>query len=234
MNLLVTCEHGGNEVPREYRGLFRGAERALESHRGWDPGALELAERIAEELGVPLVAATVSRLVVDLNRSLSNRAVLSEWTRRLDGAGRTRLMARYYGPHREAVERLVRRLGRRGRAVHIAVHSFTPVLRGARRDADIGLLYDPTRGPERELCGAWRAALGGLRVRMNYPYRGTSDGLTSALRRRHGVRRYAGIELEVNQRLVRGPGWTRVQMAIVGSLRRVRESGAVPPERPCP
>ena len=32
--LLLTCEHGGNTIPRAYAPLFRGASRVLASHRG--------------------------------------------------------------------------------------------------------------------------------------------------------------------------------------------------------
>jgi predicted N-formylglutamate amidohydrolase len=65
------------------------------------------------------------------------------------------------------------------------------------------LLYDPGRRLERELCGRWLDAVREidptLRARRNYPYLGTADGLTTALRRRFGAAEYAGIELEVNQ-----------------------------------
>ena len=40
LDLIFTCEHGGNEVPLRYRGLLAGWERRLETHRGYDPGAL--------------------------------------------------------------------------------------------------------------------------------------------------------------------------------------------------
>jgi predicted N-formylglutamate amidohydrolase len=227
VNLLVTCEHGGNEVPREYRRLFRGAGRVLESQRGWDPGALELAGRMADALDAPLVAGTVSRLVVDLNRSLTNPAVWSEWTRGLSEAEREPLVSAYYTPYREIVERRVHGLTARGPLLHVAVHSFTPVLRGVRRDADIGLLYDPSRRAEREVSAAWRDALRvsapRLRVRMNYPYRGTSDGLTTSLRRLFPPSAYAGVELEVNQRIVRGREWRSVQSATIRSLQVAME-----------
>jgi predicted N-formylglutamate amidohydrolase len=39
------------------------------------------------------------------------------------------------------------------------VHSFTPALRGVRRNADLGLLYDPARAGELALARRWRAAL---------------------------------------------------------------------------
>jgi predicted N-formylglutamate amidohydrolase len=89
--------------------------------------------------------------------------------------------------------------------IHLSIHSFTPELSGVVRDADIGLLYDPARRYEKKLCREWRKkiitinpAIG--RVRMNYPYRGTSDGFTTYLRKKMKGS-YLGIEVEINQRL---------------------------------
>lgn len=227
--VLVTCEHGGNRVPARYRGLFRGRERVLMSHRGWDPGALVLARELAAGLGAPLIAATVSRLVVDLNRSKDNPSLLSRWTAALPEAERERLMREHYWPYRERVEAEAMRLSRGGRVVHISVHTFTPVLRGERRTVDVGLLFDPAREGEVEVCRAWRRALvegpppgrGRFNVRENEPYLGTDDGLTTYLRTRLPASRYVGIELEVNQRFPRHGGalWERVREWVVASAR---------------
>ena len=75
MRLLITCEHGGNRIPREFAGLF--PKSRAESHFGWDIGALELARRFATRLRAPLIACTISRLLVDQNRSESNPAIWS-------------------------------------------------------------------------------------------------------------------------------------------------------------
>ena len=227
--VVVTCEHGGNRVPREFRALFVGCERLLASHRGWDPGALELAQRFAKTLRCPLAAATTTRLLVDLNRSVTNRAVFSEVSRRLPAAQRARVLKRHYYPHRATVvEALQAALQRSQVVLHLGVHSFAPVLRGQRRDADIGLLYDPGRSGERDFCRAWRRALAiaapELRVRMNYPYRGTADGLTTALRGEFGADRYLGVELEVNQRFAargREATWRRLMAVLLESLKAV-------------
>ena len=56
--VLLTCEHGGNRVPAEFARLFRGKRNLLDSHRGYDPGALELARTCARRLKVPLHFAT--------------------------------------------------------------------------------------------------------------------------------------------------------------------------------
>jgi predicted N-formylglutamate amidohydrolase len=83
------------------------------------------------------------------------------------------------------------------------MHSFTPELRGEVRNADIGFLYDPSRPGERSLGRAWKRSLkilrSDLRVRMNYPYLGTTDGLTTSLRKLFSPDEYIGFEIEVNQ-----------------------------------
>ena len=222
--LVLTCEHGGNRVPREWTHLFAGARRLLAGHRGWDPGSLPLARTLARRFAAPLVIAEITRLLVDLNRAEDNPAVFSRLTRALPPATREQLLARWHRPHRARVlAEMDRVLARRRSLLHVAVHSFTPVLDGMVRTADIGLLYDPGRARERDAALRWRAALRELspelRVRMNYPYRGTSDGLTRALRRRYDDRDYAGIELELNQALVGQPlRFAAVQRALAGSL----------------
>jgi predicted N-formylglutamate amidohydrolase len=221
--VVVSCEHGGNRVPRRYARWFRGGERLLASHRGWDPGALTIARALARALGAPLVASTVSRLVVELNRSPRHPRLFSELMRAAPAELREAAFNELYVPHRRRVEALVGRAVSRGRfVVHIASHSFTPVLRGRARRTDVGLLYDPARRYESALCVAWQRALRacapGSSVRRNHPYRGTSDGLTRALRRRFGDTRYAGIELEVNQRRLRGTSIDRWRRLLVASL----------------
>ncbi len=221
--LLLTCEHGGYRIPRAYAGLFRGADRLLASHRGWDPGALALARLLARRLRRPLLATTWSRLFVEANRAPTNPRMWSRFTAALPRDERERILARWWRPHRQAVEDAVAAAAARGhRVVHVAVHSFTPELDGEVRNADVGLLYDSRRRSEAELCRHWAAILRhfvpGLRLRCNYPYRGSTDGLTTWLRRRHPEARYLGVELEINQALVGAPGWRGFQERIAQSL----------------
>lgn len=203
---VFTCEHGGRDVPPEHAALFRNAGEILDSHRGWDPGALAVFDALAPTLGDAAFPATTTRLLIDLNRSLHHPKAYSEFTRGLPPADRAALAARWWRPWRDGVVARIAAWRDAGHPVrHISVHSFTPVLDGLIRNADIGLLYDPSRAVEREFCAAWRALLRarGWRVRLNYPYRGTDDGHTTALRRRF-TQGYAGIELELNQALFPG------------------------------
>jgi predicted N-formylglutamate amidohydrolase len=214
-------------VPAACRRLFRGQRALLDSHRGYDPGALRMAKELAEAFGAPLAGSTVSRLVVDLNRSIGHPQLFSTVTRSVPAMVRKEIIERHYRPYRARVEQLVaQRVSRRRRVVHISSHTFTPVLDGRMRQADVGLLYDPGRRGEVALCGRWKASLAAfapdLRVRRNYPYAGKGDGLTSHLRKRFAPGAYVGIELEVNQRIVFAAGrrWPALRKLLIQSLRQ--------------
>ena len=45
--LVITCEHGGNRIPAPYRDLFHAHQALLDSHRGYDSGALIMARALA-------------------------------------------------------------------------------------------------------------------------------------------------------------------------------------------
>jgi len=202
--IVVTCEHATRFVPARYRRLFDGREEVLTSHRGWDPGAVRLAARIARRLGVRLHRGPVSRLLVECNRSLGHPSLFSEFARALSPEEKERLIRRYWRPYREAVEaEISRHLAHGRRVLHLSVHSFTPVLDGRVRGADVGILYDPARPGERDLANRWRTALLAefptIRVRRNYPYLGVADGFGAHLRKTLPRSRFLAVELEVNQ-----------------------------------
>lgn len=198
----------------------------LGSRRGWDAGALVMANELARYCHAPLVASTVSRLLIDLNRSIGHPQLFSVATRGTPAETRAQIVEQYYRPYRDPVENLVGQAVSRGdgRVIHISSHSFTPELNGRLRGADVGLLYDPSRNGEAAVCAGWKTSLmvrlPELRVRRNYPYAGKEDGLTSHLRRRFAHTDYLGIELEVNQGIVfeAGQRWTALRRALVASL----------------
>lgn len=226
MGLVFTCEHGGYGIPRTWAHLFKGAEEVLRSHRGWDPGTLELAERLAEELDAPLVANTTTRLLAELNRSEGHPGLFSSWSKRLDLHERSRMLDEVYRRHwRRVGETLDRVIAERGCVLHVSVHSFTPVFHGRRRRVDIGLLHDPARANEQAFAklwqGIWQRRRPDLKVWRNMPYRGWTDGLVTSHRKSLVPEQYMGFELEVNQRLVTGPPheWTRVRGDAIATLR---------------
>ena len=226
-HFLITCEHGGNRIPPRYCHLFAGCEELLQTHRGYDAGALVLARELAKALTGTLFVSTTSRLLIDLNRSIGHPRLYSEATRDAPVMVRSEILEKYYLPHRSKVEADIAKAVARGRRViHVASHSFTPEIEGTVRNADIGLLYDPARFGELELCCRWQAQLKvlapHLKVRRNYPYAGKSDGLTAYLRRRFPAELYVGIELEINQRHVFNGGrhWHAFRGWVIEALRQ--------------
>jgi len=224
--ILITCEHGGREIPEEYAHHFDAHKELLETHRGWDIGALELYRKFVAAGADAAFFSETSRLLVELNRSLHHPNLFSDITRKTSEVERQAILDAHYQPYRQKVENAIRTFTSQNHSVlHLSVHSFTPELDGEVRDADIGLLYDPQRKTEQEFCARWKEEFEklepALKVRFNYPYLGTDDGFTTYLRKQFPDEQYAGIELEVNQKfpLAGGENWEKLQQIIVQSFR---------------
>lgn len=214
--IVLSCEHAGHAVPKAYRHLFAADPLVLTTHRGYDIGIAPVARQLAGLLDVPLTACQTSRLLIEPNRSLHRRALFSPFSRDLPQADKLWLIDHIWRPHRQAVtESIANHIPAGRRVLHLALHSFTPVLDGRIRNTDIGLLYDPRRRAEKAFALALQQGLRRtthLRIRRNYPYRGNADGLTTALRRTFTAGDYLGLEIEVNQALLTaGPStWWKI------------------------
>ncbi len=247
--LVLSCEHGGNRLPSGFPTSAE-LEALLPTHRGWDPGALALARRMARLLEAPLRFTTISRLVVEVNRREEGPEVFSSWSARLPPGERRRLLTRYHRRHRRRVRRAVEEAADGGHrpVVHVGIHTFVPVLEGAVRRVEVGILFDPERPLERRVGRRWIQALRRrrpeLRVGENDPYDGRSDGLTTTLRTAlppGGPVAYAGLELEVGQGLLQGDGRLppplEVDLAATlaeAALLRLRTSSDSSPRSPGP
>jgi predicted N-formylglutamate amidohydrolase len=210
LRILITCEHAGNRVPDRWAPLFESRDDLLASHRGWDPGALPLARQLARLTRAPLRYSTTTRLLVDPNRSPGHGTLFSELTQELPEEERRRIVSRHHRPYWTRVRSLLTGwLAEGALALHVGVHTFTPTLDGIPRAVDVGVLFDPDRPGEvvfsRIFMEELERALPHLRVKENAPYYGTSDGLTTSLRRMLDDPGYLGIELEVSQGLAAAP-----------------------------
>lgn len=218
--IVLTCEHGGKKIPAAYRSLFSDADDILRSHRGWDPGALAVAEAMAVRLGADLFSSTTSRLLVELNRSFGHSSLFSDYTASLPAEQRQEIVDKYWQPYRDKVAAHMEALVLAGqRVIHLSIHSFTPVWDGKLRRTSIGLLYDPRRLNERTFCNGWKAALRQrcpeYAIHSNQPYKGIADGFTTWLRRHLAAIEkcggtYAGIEVEINQALIQPSTSSRI------------------------
>lgn len=201
-SLVISCEHAGNAVPDAHAHLFAGKEDVLNTHRGWDPGALPVAENLAHRFHVPLFACYQSRLLIEVNRALISPQLFSEFSTKLPAREKQSLIDTVYLPFRQSVEGYISVSPKP--VLHLSVHTFTPVWAGNERAVDIGILFDPDREGEQtfstQLHSALSRQLPDFRIRYNEPYAGKDDGHTTHLRTKFSSEEYLGIELEINQK----------------------------------
>ena len=195
--LILTCEHASNKLPVAFKSAVPA--NVLKTHHAYDIGAAQVFRKLVK-FAKPEFSCEgkYSRLFVDLNRTITNKSAFSDYLR--DNAKAKAQATAYWTKHRTAIEKFVESAPT---VVHLGIHSFTPELNGKVRNTDIGILYDPSRPQERAYANVIKAEIKRLyptmKVRFNYPYKGTSDGLTTTLRKKFGPR-YVGIEIEINQK----------------------------------
>jgi len=207
--ILLICEHASRHLPDRYGTLGLGAEE-LESHIAWDPGALGVAKELSRLLDAPLIHATVSRLVYDLNRDPS--APDSIWTvsertiipanQNLDPAERAYRIREVYEAFHGAVDRFIEPRVRAGQTRSVVtIHSFTPVYRDVPRPWHIGLIHDRDDRFARSVEAGLRKDPA-LIVGMNQPY-SPADRVFHTLERHAERRGLAPLMIEIRNDLIR-------------------------------
>lgn len=203
---LFLCEHASSSLPGWARPFFpKKAKEILESHKGWDAGAPDLARRLARGLKGPLHCGTHSRLLLDLNRSVHSKNLWSYWSKKMPEVLKQKSLSEFYVPYREHASRNLARLVSRGPVGIFAVHSFVPVLNGKTRSTDVGLLFHHASDKERLLAESLRFYLSrqlpDWKIHFNLPYRGFTDCFLNDLSEQYQANLdVVGLFLEFNQR----------------------------------
>lgn len=145
---LVTCDHASNHVPDWVGGGSLGiSAEDMARHIAWDVGAAGLAKALAAELDGPCILSGFSRLVIDPNRGEDDPTLVMKLydgtiipaNRHVGADGVAERLDRLHRPYHAALAELA---GRRPDTVVVAVHSFTPCLKGrAPRPWHVGVLH---------------------------------------------------------------------------------------------
>jgi predicted N-formylglutamate amidohydrolase len=146
--VVLVCEHASNYIPQGYERLGLSAADQ-QRHIAWDIGALGVSEQLSALLDAPLVFATHSRLLLDLNRDVTAADSIvthSEDTPIPGNQNISQTERRWrcdwlYAPFHAAIETLIDERLARGQATSvISIHSFTPQFLGETRPWQVGVL----------------------------------------------------------------------------------------------
>ncbi len=145
---LVTCDHASNHVPDWLNGGDLGIPAEdMARHIAWDVGAAGLARTLGRLLDSPVILSNFSRLVIDPNRDEDDPTLVMKLydgtiipaNRHISVEGVENRLDRLYRPYHAAYARLAALHPQR---VILAIHSFTPCLRGRPpRPWHVGVLY---------------------------------------------------------------------------------------------
>lgn len=133
---LITCDHASNHVPDWVAGGDLGIEPAdMARHIAYDLGAAGVSRALGALLDSPVIRTTFSRLVIDPNRAEDDPTLIMRLydgtiipaNRHVTPAQVRERLDRLYRPYHAALAELA---ARREDTVIIAMHSFTPALRG--------------------------------------------------------------------------------------------------------
>jgi predicted N-formylglutamate amidohydrolase len=210
--VLITCDHASRLIPRAL-GTLGLSPDSLERHIAWDIGAAEVSRLLADRLEVEAILAGYSRLVIDCNRQLEDPTSIPPVS---DGetipgnegltAEQIALRARScFWPYQNAVRAALQELAGQGRApVLLAIHSFTPLMRGGSpRPWHCGVLWNIDPRIALPLIDMLRQEPG-LVVGDNEPYSGRHPaGYTiEAQAERKG---WPHVSVEIRQDLIADP-----------------------------
>ena len=173
---VVTCDHASNRVPETVAGGDLGLPpEDMARHIAYDIGAAGLARALGAALDSPVILSDFSRLVIDPNRGEDDPTLCMKIydgsiipaNRYADAAEVERRLALFHRPYHDALAGL---LARRADPAILAIHSFTPQLKGrAPRPWHVGVLYAGDKRLAYPLLAQLRAA-GDICVGDNEPY----------------------------------------------------------------
>lgn len=180
---LVTCDHAENHVPAAINGGDLGiAAQDMARHIAYDVGAAGLARALGELLNSPVIMSGVSRLVIDPNRGEDDPTLVMKLydgtiipaNRHVDAAEVERRLQTLYRPYHDAYAKLA---ARQADTVILAVHSFTPCLKGrSPRPWHVGVLHSHEDGRLSRALLDVLAQQADLCIGDNEPYAGHLPG----------------------------------------------------------
>lgn len=147
--LVILCDHAQATIPPEYADLGLPPEQ-LARHIAYDIGVETVSRTLAAALDAPAVMSRFSRLLIDPNRGRDDPTLvmriadgaLVPGNARIDEAEIRARIERFYGPYDSAIEATLAQIAASRVPIVLAVHSFTPEMKGIPRPWHATVIWD--------------------------------------------------------------------------------------------
>jgi len=207
--IVITCEHASNALPDGYDWTENDRTYFADQHWGYDPGSLDMATHLAKGLKCVLVYSLYSRLLVDVNRSITAQDLF-----RKGGDGQTvdlnrdityeeeqKRIIKYHHTYYTALREVSVKID----PLYIfSVHSFTPLYEGQPRSLEVGVLVNYSDDLAEKINDIFKKKK--YNAAVNEPYDGKQGlaTLEALLFAKYPVRRQ-GVEFEFRNDLLLDP-----------------------------
>ncbi len=177
-HLIFICDHATNYIPKKFKQLGI-TDRKLKSHIAYDIGAKTFTLKLAKKLNQSYFLSNFSRLLIDPNRSKTDRDLIikKSFETKIPGnidistEERKNRIKFYYNLYHENLAYFVKKKIKMFEKVYlISIHSFTKKSSNTNRGVEVGLLWNKNMNlllPIQKILIKKKIHLG-----RNYPYSG--------------------------------------------------------------
>ena len=185
--ILFIADHASNYIPSSLKNLGL-KDNQLNSHIAYDVGVKELCINLSNLLNSNYIIGEYSRLIIDLNRDISDPTLIPEIVDRkiitknlsLTNYDKKKRISEIYNKYHYKIKTAVKH---NNIMVLISLHSFNPIFKKRKRNIHFGILSNQDR--RLSDCIITEMKRRKLKVGDNEPYEGNLIGDTMY---KHGLK----------------------------------------------
>lgn len=207
--VFISCEHASKVIPKRYGFLGVKKSKLIDISDYYDTGAEEISRVIAKGFNAKCIFPTYSRMVINVNRSLSHRNLINADCHGIKIPGnenitekeRKKRITNYYLPYHKKIKKEIEELKKKHKKIYyICMHTFLYIVPGRKNWPDIGILYKYNK--DAEFCRKIKNLLAkrtNFRIEINKPFSAkTNAGYTMG---KYGKsNKIRCVEFEVNDK----------------------------------
>jgi len=185
--VILICDHASHFLPPQYKNLGLQIDQ-LKQHIGWDIGAAGITRAISSTINATAVLCSISRLLIDANRSPNNSDCIPDVSdeivipgnKNISKSARMKRIKEYFWPYHNAISQVIRDhkkkyTQQKNLPIIFSVHTFTSKIssqKNTKRPWHAGVLWNRDQRVSRPLISLLRKHPDNLNIGDNQPYSG--------------------------------------------------------------